>query len=375
MRKIRVLVVDDSTVIRRLVSDSLNSDNDLEVAGVAANGKIALAKIPQLNPDVITLDVEMPEMNGIETVVEVRKLYPDLPIVMFSTLTERGAEATFDALAKGANDYVTKPANVGSVSVAMQRVREELAPKVKALCGWFHQAQRPAAVPRATITHAGSSSGLPSRAGATSEVPRIDIVAIGTSTGGPNALQAVVPHLRGDFPVPVVIVQHMPPVFTKHLADRLNQLSSLSVVEASHRDTLHAGGVWLAPGDFHMELAQVGTAVKVQLNQGTPENSCRPAVDVLFRSVAGIYGKNVLAVILTGMGQDGVRGCEQIHSLGGRVLVQDQATSVVWGMPGAVTQAGLAHQTLPLRHIAERINSTVMQSRAGRSLQPVGGLK
>jgi two-component system, chemotaxis family, protein-glutamate methylesterase/glutaminase len=366
MRKIRVLVVDDSTVIRRLLTDSLASDPDLEVAGTAANGKIALAKITQVNPDVITLDMEMPEMDGIATLVEVRKLYPKLPVIMFSTLTQRGAEATLDALAKGANDYVTKPANVGSVTAAMQNVRNELVPKIKAFCPWFAKCPVTPLRPRPSIK---PNLTVQSRS---SEVSRIDIVAIGSSTGGPNALQAVLAKIPENFPVPIVVVQHMPPIFTKHLADRLRQLTSLNVVEAKRGDVLAPGGVWIAPGDFHMTLGRQGTTVRIDLNQGTPENSCRPAVDVLFRSVTDLYGPNVLSVVLTGMGQDGARGCEVIRSAGGRVFAQDEETSVVWGMPGAVAQAGLADRILPLDKIADEIVRETIMGRKPRTLEKVG---
>ncbi len=353
MRNIRVLVVDDSTVIRRLLSDTLVSDPQIEVCGTAAHGKIALAKIPQLNPDIVTLDMEMPEMDGISTLVELRKLYPKLPVIMFSTLTQRGAEATIDALAKGANDYVTKPANVGSVNAAMQQVRDELVPRIKALCPQFAppvMASIPARSPRATVL-------------TNSTLKRIDAVVIGSSTGGPNALQAVITQLPENFPVPILIVQHMPPIFTSHLASRLNQLSSLSVFEAAHGDAIHAGGVWLAPGDFHMKLARVGTEVRVQLDQGTPVNSCRPAVDVLFNSATDVFGGNLLSVVLTGMGQDGARGCESVSHAGGSVVIQDQATAVVWGMPGAVSRMGLADTTLPLAQIAAEIQRRTLQGR------------
>ncbi|TWU51936.1 protein-glutamate methylesterase/protein-glutamine glutaminase [Rubripirellula reticaptiva] len=360
MRKIRVLVVDDSTVIRRLLSDSLAADPQIEVCGIAANGKIALAKIPQLNPDILTLDMEMPEMDGITTLVELRKLYPKLPVIMFSTLTQRGAVATMDALAKGANDYVTKPANVGSVTAAMQQVRDELVPRIKAFCP--HVAAAPAAtapsLPRRTPSR---PVGLPAR---------VDAVAIGSSTGGPNALQTVLTQLSADFPVPVLIVQHMPPVFTKHLADRLNHLSALSVFEASPGDTIQPGGVWIAPGDFHMRIQRVGTEIKTKLDQETPENSCRPAVDVLFRSASEIYGPNLLTVVLTGMGQDGARGSEAVCQAGGKVIIQDQATSVVWGMPGAVSRLGIEDATLPLERIAAEIQrrSALGRTAIGRQM-------
>ncbi|MGB7329401.1 MAG: chemotaxis response regulator protein-glutamate methylesterase [Rubripirellula sp.] len=345
MKKIRVLVVDDSTVIRRLLSDSLAADPQIEVCGVAANGKIALAKIPQLNPDVLTLDMEMPEMDGITTLVELRKLYPKLPVIMFSTLTQRGAEATMDALAKGANDYVTKPANVGSVGAAMQQVRDELIPRIKTFCPGIATSLPPATPRRPSHTNAKPLHPQ----------GRVDAVVIGCSTGGPNALQSVIAQLPEILPVPVLVVQHMPPIFTKHLADRLDQLSPLPVKEAEQGETIHPGGVWIAPGDFHMQLARVGTDVRIQLDQGTPENSCRPAVDVLFRSANKLYGSNLLSVVLTGMGQDGTRGCEEIRQTGGTILIQDEATSVVWGMPGSVARAGLENATFPLPQISTEI--------------------
>ncbi len=369
MRPIRVLIVDDSTVIRRLLSDALSADPAIEIAGIAANGKIALSKIPQLNPDLITLDMEMPEMDGLTTLVEIRKLYPKLPVIMFSTLTQRGAEATLDALFKGANDYVTKPSNVGSVTAAIASVTNELVPKIKQFCNWT----TPVAIK--SIQHDGgispgtrfptASSHLPSK------ISRVDIVVIGVSTGGPNALSAVLPSIPANFPVPILIVQHMPPVFTKHLADRLNQLSELHVHEATDGDVLVPGGAWLAPGNFHMTLHRQGTQLNAVLNQEPPECSCRPSVDVLFRSATEIFGANVLAVVMTGMGQDGQRGSGAIRQAGGRVVVQDEATSVVWGMPGAVANAGHAHKIIPLGKIADEIIYQTQSSRIARKSEQV----
>jgi two-component system chemotaxis response regulator CheB len=300
--------------------------------------------------------MEMPEMDGIATLIELRKTYPRLPVIMFSTLTQRGAESTFDALAKGANDYVTKPANVGSVTAALQNVRNQLIPKIKGFCPWSQLAPSPkpalrtAAVPRLPA--------VPRPAG------RVDIVAIGVSTGGPNALSSLLSRLPAALPVPVVLVQHMPPLFTRHLANRLNQISSLEVQEAAAGDILRPGGVWIAPGDFHLVVQRHAAEAKLQTQQDPPENSCRPAVDVLFRSVAEVYGANVLGVVMTGMGQDGLRGCGVIRDCGGRVLIQDEASSVVWGMPGAVAQAGLADRVAPLERLADEI---VRETQVGRN--------
>jgi len=352
-RKIRVLIVDDSVVIRRIVSDVLAADPDLEIAGTAANGSIALQKLIQVNPDIVTLDIEMPGMGGIDALKELRKTHPRLPVIMFSTLTERGAAATFEALSCGASDYVTKPANVGSVGLAMERVREQLIPKIKALC----QASNPSTLARApTAAAMPILAPVPALARDSSWRPgAIEVVAIGVSTGGPNALAEIVPALPGTFPVPIVLVQHMPPLFTKLLAERLNSKSALEVREACGGEELLAGNIYLAPGDYHLVVGRKGLRIMTALTQAPPENSCRPSVDVLFRSVAETYKSSVLAVVLTGMGQDGLRGCEDIKRCGGSVFVQDEATSVVWGMPGFVSRAGLADRVLPLHDVAREL--------------------
>lgn len=347
MTKIRVMTVDDSVVIRRMLADILCEDQDIEVVGYASNGKLALAKIPQLNPDLITLDIEMPEMDGLETLVEIRKTYKKLPVIMFSTLTERGAMHTIEALARGATDYVAKPANVGSVQAGMQSVREQLIPKIKALCPLVRPTSN---LPQRAATH------LTAVRNTNHKPQRADVLVMGSSTGGPQALTAVLKALPADFPVPIVIVQHMPPIFTRNLAERLNQECCLDVQEATSGITLQPGHVLIAPGDFHLELRREGGVVKTVLNQAPPENSCRPAVDVLFRSAARLYGTGCMAVVLTGMGQDGLRGAEHIVQAGGTVAVQDEATSVVWGMPRAVAEAGLAYSTLPLAEIPVELN-------------------
>ncbi|MCI0539742.1 MAG: chemotaxis response regulator protein-glutamate methylesterase [Verrucomicrobiales bacterium] len=349
MPKIRVLIVDDAVVIRRLVSDCLAQDPDIEVVGTAADGQIALAKIGQVNPDLITLDIEMPTLDGLQTLAAIRKTHPRLPVIMLSTLTERGASATLDALSRGASDYVTKPANVGSVAAAMERIREELIPKIKGLC---RRATAIAPIYAAGHTRQFFGAKPPSPA-------RIEVLVIGVSTGGPNALAALFAGLAKDFPVPILIVQHMPPLFTRLLAERLAAVSGLSAREGAPGELLQAGEVWVAPGGFHMEVENAPVGVRLRIHEGPPENSCRPAVDVLFRSVGKVFGPRSLAVVLTGMGQDGLRGCHCIREAGGQVLAQDEASSVVWGMPGAVTKAGLAEKVLPLHELAAEINHRV----------------
>jgi two-component system, chemotaxis family, protein-glutamate methylesterase/glutaminase len=342
MPKIRVLIVDDSVVVRSRVSKVLADDPDLEVVGVAANGQIALAKIPQVNPDAIVLDVEMPEMNGLETLAAIRRSYPRLPVIMFSTFTRTGATATLDALALGANDYATKPSNLGSVEAANQHICTDLIPKIK-LFG-LQTATRsnfPVSVPK-TIAPPKRSQG-------------IDAIAIGVSTGGPNALAELLPQLPADLSVPLLIVQHMPPLFTKLMAERLASKCKIRVEEAVAGVAIEPGQAWIAPGNFHLVVKRERNIVRLAIHQAPPENSCRPSVDVLFASLAQVYQNRAMAIVLTGMGQDGLRGCQYIREAGGQILVQDKDSSVVWGMPGAIVDAGLADGVFPLHQMADEI--------------------
>lgn len=372
--KIRVLIVDDAVVIRRMISDILNEDPEIEVVGVASNGHIALQRVKQMNPDVIALDVEMPELDGIQTVKALREEGRKVPIIMFSTLTERGAAATLEALAAGATDYVTKPSNVGSADAAIRKVRDELVPKIKAYApksfqpGVSATPELPATAtaPAASRLSSGVPSGTaslapPSAAPAVRRGP-IGVVAIGVSTGGPNALAAIVAELLPNFPVPIVITQHMPPLFTRYLAERLNGLGPNECLEAADGMELKPGRILIAPGDYHLDVVRRGVSVVTRLHQSPPENSCRPAVDVMFRSVVEVYGNRTLGVILTGMGADGLRGCERIKEAGGYVLAQDEPTSVVWGMPGYVVKANLADEVLPLSAVASALGRRVRPS-------------
>jgi len=342
--RIRVLVIDDSVVIRRLVTHALEEDPQLEVVGAAANGLIALRRIPELSPDVLTLDIEMPEMDGLETLRHVRRDFPHLRIIMFSTLTERGAAITLEALTLGADDYVAKASNEGSLDRSMVRLREELIPKIKQFFLLPHES-RVAARPVPAYVPSGLSS------------PRVrpKVVVIGVSTGGPTALGAILPLLPAGFPLPVLVVQHMPPLFTRLLAERLHSACRLPVAEASQGDAVEPGKILIAPGDFHMKVMPNGTGARVCLDQSPALNSCRPAVDALFTSIGGVYGGAVIAVVLTGMGQDGLRGAEILKAQGASVIAQDEASSVVWGMPGAVVKAGIADRVLPLTQVVPEI--------------------
>lgn len=346
--KVRVLVVDDSAVSRRLLAEALNSDPELEVVASASNGRIALDRMVQCPPDVVTLDVDMPEMNGLETLRAIKRSWPKIPVVMFSALTEQAAALTLEALAAGASAYSTKPSSP-DVASTLARIREDLLPKVKAL----GQRLR-ARVGGAKVRLADGAPG------------RVEAVVIGASTGGPQVLQSVFATLPADLPVPVLVVQHMPPVFTRLLAERLDGYGRLRVREATEGAAITPGTAWLAAGDHHMVVARRANGVFVQRTQDPPENSCRPAVDVLFRSAAEAFGAGVLGVVLTGMGKDGLRGCERIRASGGRVLAQDEASSVVWGMPGFVAREGLADEVLaPDRIVHEIVRRVAVGRPAG----------
>jgi two-component system chemotaxis response regulator CheB len=345
--RVRVLVVDDSVVIRRLVTHALSEDPALEVVGTASNGVIALERIAQLNPDVITLDLEMPEMDGLGVLRRMRNQQVRPRVVMFSTLTDRGAALTLESLALGADDYVTKAANVGSLDRSMASLRGELIPKIKQ---FFLLPGVTAVMPPAVALKPSGIPPVPFRKG-----PQRRVLAIGISTGGPTALGVIIPRLPGDFPLPILIVQHMPPLFTRFLAERLQSRTQLKVEEATDGAPVEAGKVLIAAGDYHMRVRNQGAQTVVRLDQAAPENSCRPSVDVLFRSVAEVYGGAVISAILTGMGQDGLRGAEALKANGAYVIAQDEATSVVWGMPGAVAGAGLANCVVPLDAVVPEI--------------------
>ena len=333
----RVLVVDDSVVVRQLVARVLAAEASTELAGVAPNGRIALEKIARLNPDIVLLDLEMPEMDGFETLAEIRRSYPRLPVIIFSHLTSAGAAATLEALAQGATAFALKPRADG-IGLAEAQVRDELLPLIMSV--------RPFA------------PAIVTRAVATVERPRhsaaVSAIVVAVSTGGPNALAAIVPSLPADLSVPVFVVQHMPAVFTKMLAERLDRLSSVTVVEATDGEPAVPGRIYIAPGGRHLSLtgSMVAGNVRIQLTDDPPENSCRPAGDVLFRAAASVYGPSTLAVVLTGMGSDGLRGCEAVRAAGGYVFAQSEASSVVASMPAAVANAGLTDAVVPLGEIA-----------------------
>ena len=346
---IRVLIVDDSAVIRGALGRIVDAESDLTVATTAPNGRVALDALRHTKVDVVLLDVEMPEMDGLTALPLILSQYPDTRVIMASSLTQRGAEVTMHALALGASDYIAKPAaKTGSATLAA--ISHEIASKVRAI-GRSARAQR--GVPSRTTRRPTPlrSELLANRTGDA----KVRILAMAASTGGPNALAEVLAALPKDFAVPILITQHMPALFTALLAQRLERDTGRTCVEAKDGDLILPNRTYIAPGDFHMLVQTNEGHPYVRLTQTEPENFCRPSADPMFRSVAALYGASALAVVLTGMGEDGRRGCVELQARGGRILAQDEATSVVWGMPGAVVNAGLANEVLPLPNIAASI--------------------
>jgi two-component system chemotaxis response regulator CheB len=362
---IRVLVVDDSAVVRGLLSRLIDEEPDMEVAGTASNGELALRRLDEVDPDIVTLDVEMPVLDGLATVRQIRRLRPRLPVVMFSTLTSRGAATTLDALSAGASDYVTKPTSVTNVEAGIESLRAELVPRLRALTGRAAPAVVGGASRKGSYVGASAAGADPKgtrvgRARSTFvRVAAVDLVCVAVSTGGPKALEDLVPKLPVDLGAPVVIVQHMPPLFTGMLAARLDALSAVSVVEGSDGLQLRPGLVVIAPGGRHTVVRRRTTGGWIELRDDAPVNSCRPAADVLFASVAEGYRAGALGVVMTGMGHDGCDGAARLHEAGAEVLAQDEASSIVWGMPGSVVDAGLADDVLPLSELASAVSSRV----------------
>jgi two-component system, chemotaxis family, protein-glutamate methylesterase/glutaminase len=343
-KPIRVLVVDDSVVVRQLIIDALKADSEIEIAAVAENGRAALQQLDHLQVDVILLDLEMPEMGGMALLDALKQRGSRVPSIVFSTLTERGAAAALEALSRGASDYVCKPSGQKSMAATLARIRDELIPRVHALAS----KARPSPVRIAPRR----SGGPPSRPIGASQSERPAIVVVGVSTGGPTALAEVVMGLPTDLAVPVLVVQHMPALFTKALAQRLGEGSRVRVCEASHQQLLHGGTVYLAPGDFHMRIKGSAREAWITLDKEPKENGCRPAVDPLFKSAAAIYGAQVLALVLTGVGSDGLRGATEVRKAGGQIWVQDRSTCAASGMPSAIIDAGLCDRELLLNGIS-----------------------
>ncbi|MBC7792064.1 MAG: chemotaxis-specific protein-glutamate methyltransferase CheB [Clostridia bacterium] len=325
----------------------LASDPEIEVAGVAENGAVALELLAEVEPDLIILDIEMPTMDGPTMLREMRKRALTTPVLVFSSLSQRGALVTIEALASGAADYVTKPSGLIKTSNVSRDLKDVLLEKIHVLAGRFK---------RRTTTHAQVFPPIAS----TRAYGPIDAVAIGVSTGGPQALGEVLPMLPKDLRVPMFIVQHMPKMFTEQLARTLDYRSQVTVIEGLDNGTAEPGVVYIAPGGRHMRVRRDHMGqVRIALSDEAPLRSCRPSVDLMFESFAKAYGARGLGVILTGMGNDGLEGSRAIRHAGGDIFAQDEESSVVWGMPGEVVRNGLASNIAPLREMAEAIRRRV----------------
>jgi two-component system chemotaxis response regulator CheB len=340
---IRVLVVDDSILMRSIIGDMLNVPGEISVIGLAKNGLEAVAKTKELRPDVITMDVEMPKMDGITALRQIMKEQPT-PVIMLSAVTKEGEWQTVMALSSGAVDFVAKPS--GSISLDIDRIKDTLLEKIRAVCGvsCFKL--------RSPLTELPELLKAPSRA----SVRAKKIVVIGSSTGGPGALEQVVPKLPANLKAGVLIVQHMPPGFTRSLADRLNRISPFEVKEAQDGDAIIEGRALLAPGDYHMIVRKgPGPGFSVAMSQEPPVHRVRPAVDVTMKSAVRAFGSSIVGVVLTGMGTDGAFGLKDIKDQGGRTIACDEKTSVIFGMPKAAIELGCVDRVAPLGDIAGAI--------------------
>ena len=345
----RVLVVDDSALYRQTVRNVLRDMPETAVVGIAKDGVDALKKIEELDPDLLTLDVQMPDMDGIQVLKEIKKRRLRSKAIMLSSLTAEGAQVTTDALMEGAFDFILKPSGEDSAQ-NRTKLRDSLQEKIAA----FRQAANGQAIVRRRRPVIRSSVG---QVAERAPVPNISckLIVIGTSTGGPAALKDVLPKLPRELSVPVIVVQHMPPQYTKSLADRLDRICPLEVKEATSCDDVVSGRILIAPGGQQMKLERSNQRVTVRTSDDPPEHGCRPSIDYLLRSAISTYDGNLLAVIMTGMGRDGWQACGELKQRGGFIFAQDEASSVVYGMPKAVIDSGLADRILPLGKIAPAV--------------------
>jgi len=377
---IQILVVDDTVTYRQILSKLVGEIKDTQLVGTASNGKIALSKIKIKDVDLVLLDMYMPVMNGLETLQNIKMEYPHIEVIMLSAFEKGNANLTMQALEKGALDFITKPSE-DSVEKNIAKLRSALIPLMSLVkTRKFSRKARNLSLSQSTIESKKAASRIQVKpihdVKTTTEkiiakkqtitpqqriktINTIEVVALGVSTGGPNALLQLIPHFDKDFSVPILSVQHMPPMFTASLAERLDKQSQIKVCEASDGQRIESGVMYIAPGGRHMVVKKSVGGTHVNLIDTPPVNSCRPAVDVLFRSILNVYGGNVLTVIMTGMGNDGASGVSAIRRKGGYSIIQDEASSVVWGMPGAVAKADNADETIALNKLATRIQEIV----------------
>ncbi|HEY2040772.1 MAG TPA: chemotaxis-specific protein-glutamate methyltransferase CheB [Edaphobacter sp.] len=389
-RSLRILAADDSAVMRGILRTLFQrhaeyKGNELlrmELVAVSRDGVECLQDVTRLNPDVLILDLEMPRMNGLDVLDRLRHTRSRLPVIMCSSHTEMGARATLDALARGAADYVMKPTGQRDLESALASLAEQLLPRIAA---FGVERGRLDLVPRSGSDGRNVVISPKSADQAAGAQVSVEVLVIGVSTGGPTALEQLLPRIVADLPVPALIVQHMPKVFTSVLAERLDRCCQLRVAEAYHGARLQPGVIWIAPGDAHMEVASSAARFEgdvrggqVRLHYQEPLHHCRPAVDYLFLSAARMYGSGALALVLTGMGSDGLEGARAIHARGGVVLAQNEASSAVWGMPGRVAESGIATAVLALDAMAREVNHRVLAGRIGKIeavSQPVSSIR
>ncbi len=357
---VKVLVVDDSIFICKALTRILEKDPNIKVIGTAHDGQDAIEKVKQLDPDIVTLDVEMPKMNGIEALKVIMKEYPR-PVVMISSLTKEGAKVTIEALSLGAVDFIPKELYQSSVAgINLEKLEQQLLEKIKVIAQKRVQFSSSPSTFVSTFSSSNSST-IQSRPVSRPTVRKgmVDVVVIGVSTGGPTALQKVISKLPPDIPVPGIIIQHMPPAFTGPLAKRLSSLGGPTVKEAEKGERLAPGKFLVVPGAYHMQLKKIGSIVQVMLTEEPKDAIYHPSIDLTISSAADVFGHKTLAVILTGMGKDGLEGVKKVKEKGGKVIAQDESTSVVYGMPKAVVESGLADKVVPIDKIADAIMSFV----------------
>jgi two-component system chemotaxis response regulator CheB len=359
--KLKILVADNSSAIRGLLRTVLNSEADFEVVATECNTGDTVASFCKLQPDMVILDDNLTVSNGVNAMDHLRQCDPLVPVLVLKSGGSAKSKQVGSSRFNDANAFIPRPTSTGHLRQAIEQIRTHVLPTVEEWAsrvrrrqktGLVKPVEQPDTVAVTPVGVADLNAG--SQTNGSGEILP-DIVAIGSSTGGPDALCKVLKPLPADLSVPILIAQHMPPKFTRLLADRLDKICSLRVREAGNGTVLEKGSIWLAPGDYHMTVQRQGARDVLLLNQDPPENSCRPSVDVLFRSVAQVYGRRTLGVVLTGMGQDGMEGCKAIKQVGGSVIAQNQSTSVVWGMPRAVAENGLADAVVPLDFISNRI--------------------